>query len=65
MKSGNYINPVYKLSLRDATQVPRRISYSQWSMYEKCPKQWKLSYIDGLAPFNYGINFNISIFKKK
>ena len=58
MKSGNYINPVYKLSLRDATQVPRRISYSQWSMYEKCPKQWKLSYIDGLAPFNYGINLS-------
>ena len=58
MKSGNYINPIYKLSLRDATQVPRRISYSQWSMYEKCPKQWKLSYIDGLAPFNYGINLS-------
>ena len=56
MKSGNYINPIYKLSLRDATTVPRRISYSQWSMYEKCPKQWKLSYIDNLAPFNYGIN---------
>ena len=58
MKTGNYINPIYKLSLRDATNVPRRISYSQWSMYEKCPKQWKLSYIDGLAPFNYGINLS-------
>ncbi len=52
----NYIAPIYKLSLRDATTVPRRISYSQWSMYEKCPKQWKLAYIDGLAPFQSSID---------
>jgi len=55
MKSGNYINPVYKLSKRDAESVPRKISYSQWSMWEKCPRQWKLSYIDGLAPFQSSI----------
>jgi hypothetical protein len=55
MKQGNYINPVYKLSLRDATTVPRRISYSQWSMYERCPLSWKLAYIDGLAPFQSSI----------
>ena len=55
MKSGNYINPIYQLSLRDATTVPRKISYSQWSMYEKCPRQWKLSYIDNLAPFTFSI----------
>ena len=56
MKSGNYINPVYKLSYRDATLVPKKISYSQWSMYEKCPQQWKLSYIDKLAPFSSSID---------
>lgn len=56
MKSGNYINPVYKLSLREADLVPRRISYSQWSMFAKCPMQWKLSYIDGLAPFQSSID---------
>jgi hypothetical protein len=55
MKSGNYINPVYKLSLRDATSVPRKISYSQWSMFERCPMSWKLAYIDGLAPFQSSI----------
>lgn len=55
MKQGNYINPAYRLSLRDANEVPRRISYSQWSMWEKCPRQWKLSYIDGLAPFQSSI----------
>jgi len=54
-KQGNYINPVYKLSIRDANSVPRRISYSQWSMYERCPLSWKLAYIDGLAPFTSSI----------
>jgi hypothetical protein len=52
----NYIAPIYKLALRDATTVPRKISYSQWSMYEKCPQQWKLAYIDGLAPFQSSID---------
>jgi hypothetical protein len=55
MKSGNYINPIYTLSLRDATSVPRKISYSQWSMFERCPLSWKLAYIDGLAPFQSSI----------
>lgn len=55
MKQGNYINPVYKLSIRDADSVPRRISYSQWSMYERCPLSWKLAYIDGLAPYTFSI----------
>jgi hypothetical protein len=56
MKQGNYIAPIYKLALRDADSVPRRISYSQWAMYEKCPQQWKLAYIDGLAPFQSSID---------
>jgi len=55
MKQGNYINPVYKLAIRDADSVPRKISYSQWSMYERCPLSWKLAYIDGLAPFQASI----------
>jgi len=55
MKAGNYINPLYKLSQIDSTTVPRRISFSQWSIYEKCPKQWELSYIKKLAPFNHSI----------
>ena len=54
-ESVNYINPVYKLAVRDAKSVPRRISYSQWSMYERCPLSWKLAYIDGLAPFTASI----------
>jgi len=55
MKSGNYLSPIYRLSQRDATTVPRKISYSQWSLYERCPLSWKLNYIDGLAPFQVSI----------
>jgi len=56
MKQNNYIAPIYKLSLRDPETVARRISYSQWSMYERCPMSWKLAYIDGLAPFQASID---------
>jgi hypothetical protein len=56
MKSGNYLAPIYRLSIRDASTVPRKISYSQWSMYERCPLSWKLAYIDGLAPFQASID---------
>ena len=55
MKSG-YINPIYKLSLSDPKTVPAKISYSQFSMHEKCPKQWELSYIKKLAPYTQNIN---------
>lgn len=51
----SYISPLFKLSRRDPDTAPTRISYSQWSMYEKCPKQWELSYIKKLAPFTHSI----------
>ena len=56
MKNGQFIAPIYKLSLRDPETVPRRISYSQWSTYEMCPHKWKLAYIDKLIPFNDSID---------
>ncbi len=56
MKAGQYVAPIYRLSLRDPDTVPRKISYSQWSMYERCPLSWKLAYIDGLAPFQASID---------
>jgi len=54
MKTG-YINPIYKLSLNDVNTAPARISYSQWAMYSKCPRQWKLSYIDKLSVFTHSV----------
>lgn len=55
MKSG-YIHPVYKLSQVDPDSVPRRISYSQYSIHEQCPKRWELTYIKKLDPRLPNIN---------
>ena len=55
MPEVQYISPLFKLARRDPFTVPTRISYSQWSMYEKCPKQWELAYIKKLAPFTHSI----------
>jgi len=55
MPDVKFVNPIYNLSRKDSTEVPYRISYSQWSMYQKCPKQWELSYIKKLAPFSHSI----------
>ena len=32
------------------------VSYSQYSMWLKCPQQWKLSYVDYLAPYKASLN---------
>lgn len=34
----------------------KTVSFSQYSMWLKCPMQWKLSYIDKLAPYEDSIN---------
>ena len=50
-----YIAAIFKLSQQDPSIAPAKISYSQWAMYEKCPKQWELAYIKKLAPFTNSI----------
>lgn len=35
---------------------PKTVSFSQYSMWLKCPMQWKLSYIDKLAPYEASIH---------
>ena len=49
------LNPIYKLSIIDPDTVRRKISYSQWSMYEKCTKSYELAYIKCLSPFTNSI----------
>lgn len=34
----------------------KSVSFSQYSMWLKCPQQWKLSYIDKLAPYEASIH---------
>ena len=41
-------------------QLPKKksktVSFSQYAMWLKCPRQWKLSYMDYLAPYQASIN---------
>ena len=34
----------------------KTVSYSQFSLYAKCPKRWKLDYLDGLRKYEQNIN---------
>lgn len=56
MPETQYIQPAYKLSQIDSSKAPRKISYSQLSMYHTCEKQWELSYIKRLAPYSPSIH---------
>jgi len=38
------------------TKKLKTVSFSQYAMWLKCPQQWKLSYIDKLAPYEASIN---------
>ena len=56
MKEPGYVSPAFRLGRVDPSTAPQKISYSQWSMYQKCPKQWELAYIKKLAPFTNSIH---------
>lgn len=45
-----------KYSIREPKEGERKISYSQFSMYSACPKQWELAYIKGLRTFSQSIH---------
>lgn len=34
----------------------KTVSYSQYSLYAKCPRRWKLDYLDGLRKYEQNIN---------
>lgn len=42
--------------VKSATKKAKTVSFSQYAMWLKCPQQWKLSYIDHLAPYEASIN---------
>ena len=52
-----YVAPIYNLARIDAESVPRRISFSQLSMYHTCQKQWELKYIKKLEKSEGNISF--------
>ena len=40
----------------EEAKKPKTVSFSQYAMWLKCPMQWKLSYIDKLAPYEASIH---------
>lgn len=47
--------PVVQPETAEAKKL-KTVSFSQYSMWLKCPQQWKLSYIDKLAPYEASIH---------
>jgi hypothetical protein len=48
-------NPTEVLQTEEQKK-PKTVSFSQYAMWLKCPQQWKLSYIDKLAPYEASIH---------
>jgi len=40
------VNNILSFSIREPKDEEAKVSYSQYSMYAKCPHQWKLRYVD-------------------
>ena len=53
-----YINDPITLEAETVTtkRKSKTVSYSQYAMWLKCPFQWKLSYVDYLAPYEATLN---------
>jgi len=50
------MNKFLKYGSREPAPGDRRISYSQYGMYESCPKHWELAYAKGLRTFSQSIH---------
>jgi len=50
------MHKLIKFNIREPKSGEKKISYSQFAMYEKCPKSWELSYIQGIRQFSQNIN---------
>jgi len=46
------INNIFRFGLKEPNPDDTRVSYSQYTMYASCPKQWKLNYMDGHRSFD-------------
>jgi hypothetical protein len=56
MKEIGYVHPLLKFSIKEPAEGDRKISYSQFSMYSKCPKSWELAYVKKLRTTSQNIN---------
>ncbi len=49
------MHKLVKYNIKEPQSGDRKISYSQFAMYDKCPKQWELAYIHNLREFTQSI----------
>jgi hypothetical protein len=52
----SYVKGILQHTVQERQEHHKTISYSQFSMYSTCPKQWELKYPKGLRDFNYSIH---------
>lgn len=50
------VSNVFNLSVNEEKKGDSKVSYSQYTMYANCPKQWKLTYQDGHKDFDPSIH---------
>ena len=50
------MHKLVKFNIKEPKKGDRKISYSQFAMYSKCPKQWELAYVRGLRQFSQSIH---------
>lgn len=50
------MHKLVKFNIKEPQKGDRKISYSQYAMYDKCPKQWELAYVRNLRQFSQSIH---------
>ena len=50
------MNKFLKFNQREPAPGDKKISYSQYAMYDTCPKHWELAYVKGLRTFSQSIH---------
>ena len=50
------MHKLLKYNYKEPESGVAKISYSQYAMYSKCPKQWELAYVKKLRTFQQSIH---------
>src|SRR6056300_529326 len=50
------VSNIFNFPVHQEKQGDVKISYSQYTMWANCPKQWKLTYMDGIKEFDPSIH---------
>src|SRR5210317_313904 len=50
------VSNIFNFPVHEEKQGDSKVSYSQYTMWANCPKQWKLTYMDGHKDFDPSIH---------